>query len=433
MSENRFMICVGVVCLLLASMASVTVAQQPQSWNQWRGPARDGVGDASALPAELPIELTRVWKVPVGVGHASPLVVDDAVFLHSREGEQEIVSALGLAAGIEIWRRGYDAAYTMHPAARSHGPGPKSTPIHANGRLFTFGITETLSAFNAATGELLWQREFSDIYPETAPIYGTSMSPVVVDDNLVVHVGWEQEGAVTAFDMATGETRWSNNEFTPGYASPIVVQIAGTDVIVTQSDKHIIALDADGGATLWSMPFTTASRQNSVTPLAFGEKLIFSGLDEDLFAVSLGPRGSVPLVGARAGTSLPETGDWESNELWRNKRLPLYMNSPVTVGNRLFGMTHKRAGQFICVNVETGEPIWASRGREGENASIVALGDRVAFLTDEARLVIIDVNTDVYEPLAEYEVADTPTWAHPVFTSMGVLIKDLDSLTLWRF
>jgi hypothetical protein len=139
------------------------------------------------------------------------------------------------------------------------------------------------------------------------------------------------------------------------------------------------------------------------------------------------------LLGARAGASLLETGDWESNELWRNKRLPLYMNSPVIVGNRLFGMTHKRAGQFICVNVETGEPIWASRGREGENASIVALGDRVAFLTDEARLVIIDVITDVYEPLAEYEVADTPTWAHPVFTSMGVLIKDLDSLTLWRF
>ena len=100
MSENRFMVCVGAVCLLLASMASATVAQQPQSWNQWRGPARDGVGDASSLPAELPAELTRVWQVPVGVGHASPLVVGDAVFLHSLEGEQEIVSALGLADGI---------------------------------------------------------------------------------------------------------------------------------------------------------------------------------------------------------------------------------------------------------------------------------------------------------------------------------------------
>lgn len=433
MSGNSIAIRVVTASWLLFSVASAMATEQSQAWNQWRGPARNGVGDASTLPVKLPSELTRVWQIPVGLGHASPVVVDDVVFIHSREGEQEIVSALGLADGIEMWRRGYDTPYTMHPAARSHGPGPKSTPIYADGRLFTFGITETLSAFNAATGELLWQREFSDIYPETAPIYGTSMSPVVVDDKLVVHIGWEQDGAVAAFDIATGETRWSNNEFTPGYASPIVVQIAGIDVIVTQSDKHIIALDADGGATLWSMPFTTASRQNSVTPLAFGEKLIFSGLDEDLFAVSLGPPNSGQLVDSQVETSLQGTGDWKSNEIWRNKRLPLYMNSPVVVGNRLFGMTHKRAGQFICVDIETGEPIWTSRGREGENASIVALGDRVAFLTDDARLVIIDVITDVYEPLAEYEVADTPTWAHPVFTSMGMLIKDLDSLTLWRF
>jgi outer membrane protein assembly factor BamB len=433
MSRNSIAIRVVIASWLLLSVASATATEQSQAWNQWRGPARNGVGDASTLPVKLPSELTRVWQVPVGLGHASPVVVDDVVFLHSREGEQEIVSALGLADGIEMWRQGYDTPYMMHSAARSHGPGPKSTPIYADGRLFTFGITETLSAFNAATGKLLWQREFSDIYPETAPIYGTSMSPVVVDDKLVVHIGWEQEGAVAAFDIATGETRWSNNEFTPGYASPIVVQIAGIDVIVTQSDKHIIALEADGGATLWGMPFTTASRQNSVTPLAFGEKLIFSGLDEDLFAVSLGPSNPGQLVDSQVETSLQGTGDWKSNEIWRNKRLPLYMNSPVVVGNRLFGMTHKRAGQFICVDIETGEPIWASRGREGENASIVALGDRVVFLTDDARLVIINVTTDVYEPLVEYEVADTPTWAHPVFTSMGMLIKDLDSLTLWRF
>ena len=51
--------------------------EQSRAWNQWRGPARNGVGDASTLPVKLPSELTRVWQVPVGLGHASPVVVDD--------------------------------------------------------------------------------------------------------------------------------------------------------------------------------------------------------------------------------------------------------------------------------------------------------------------------------------------------------------------
>ena len=35
-------------------------------------------------------------------------------------------------------------------------------------------------------------------------------------------------------------------------------------------------------------------------------------------------------------------------------------------------------------------------------------------------------------PHRRYRVADTETWAHPVPTREGILIKDLDSLALWR-
>ena len=78
------------VLLLLSGLASGAVAQSAQDWNQWRGPGRDGVGDASTLPAQLPAELTRVWQIPVGEGHSSPVVVSDTVFLHSREGSRRL-------------------------------------------------------------------------------------------------------------------------------------------------------------------------------------------------------------------------------------------------------------------------------------------------------------------------------------------------------
>jgi hypothetical protein len=37
-----------------------------------------------------------------------------------------------------------------------------------------------------------------------------------------------------------------------------------------------------------------------------------------------------------------------------------------------------------------------------------------------------------FTPVATYTVADGATWAHPVPTARGVLVKDVDSLALLR-
>jgi len=414
MSTTRAVLTVAILAL---SCAHVGAQQAPANWNQWRGPNRDGVGDAAALPATLPAELTEVWRVPVGEGHSGPLVVDGTVYQFSRQDGREVLRALSFADGSEIWSTDYAAPFEVESAARDHGSGPKSTPVHADGRVFTLGISGVLQAVDAADGAVRWRHDFERVFPQAWPIWGASMSPIVIGDRLIAHVGGDEGGALMAFDPTTGVAIWSNDEFTPGYASPVHMRTADTDVLVTLSNEHIIAVDAADGATLWSMRYATSAWQNAVTPTLAGGEVVLSGLDMDIFSVRLAP-------GA---------GGWSVSESWRNDLQPLYMSSPVLVGDRLFGMTHKRRGQFVCFDVGTGEPVWTSPGREGENAVLVALGERVALLTNEARLIVIDAEADDYAPLAEYEVATTPTWAHPAFTSQGVLIKDLDFLTLWSF
>jgi hypothetical protein len=66
------------------------------------------------------------------------------VYEFSREAEAEVVRALDLATGKELWKQSYPVAYEMNPAATGHGKGPKSTPVVADGRLFTLGITGVL-------------------------------------------------------------------------------------------------------------------------------------------------------------------------------------------------------------------------------------------------------------------------------------------------
>ena len=82
----------------VVGLVLLTASVGAADWPQWRGPARDGRATLAPRPS-LPETLTPAWKVAVGEGHASPVVVGDRVYVFSREGEEEEVQALELATG----------------------------------------------------------------------------------------------------------------------------------------------------------------------------------------------------------------------------------------------------------------------------------------------------------------------------------------------
>ena len=47
-----------------------------QDWTQWRGPNRDGSVTSFTETRTWPEQLTQRWKVEVGLGYATPLVVE---------------------------------------------------------------------------------------------------------------------------------------------------------------------------------------------------------------------------------------------------------------------------------------------------------------------------------------------------------------------
>jgi outer membrane protein assembly factor BamB len=106
------------------------------------------------------------------------------------------------------------------------------------------------------------------------------------------------------------------------------------------------------------------------------------------------------------------------------------MNSPVVSGDYLFGLSHKRKGQFFCLDARTGHTLWSSNGREGDNAAIVAAGQFLLLLTDGAELTVARTNPKQFEVLKKYSVAESPTWAYPALVGNRILIKDESSLRL---
>jgi len=382
-------------------------------WPQWRGPNRDGKVVDVSLPQTWPKALKEEWRVTVGIGHASPVVADGRIYVFARQGDEEVLLCLDSVTGKEVWRSGQAIAYEMHPAAVSHGKGPKSTPLVSKGKVYTFGITGILSCHDALTGKLKWQREFSKQYPSTSPWFGTAMSPVIDNGMLIAHVGGQDKGALTAFDAETGEVKWSNDVDGPAYASPLVVTLAGVRQVVNFTQKEFVGVDAATGKLLWDLPAKSQYEENSVTAVTYKDMLIISREGLGLSALRL----------------LKQGAEIVPQEVWNNKENQMYLNSPVREGNLIFGLSALKKGQLFAIDADTGKTVWQSPGRMGENAAILNLNGKVLLvLTNEAKLIVVPVSAKEYAPAAEYTVAKSPTWAHPVVMGKRILIKDETTL-----
>ena len=390
-----------------------TPAVAAAEWPQWRGPNRDGLAAGVAPPSVWPKELKQGWRVTVGIGHSSPVVTGGVVYQFARQGEEEVLLALDAATGKELWRAGaVPAPYTVNPAASGHGKGPKSTPVVANGRVFTLGIAGLLSAHDAKTGRLVWRKDFSKQFPTTSPLYGTAMSPIVVGDLVVAHVGGHDKGALTAFDAATGAVKWSYDADGPAYSSPVLLTTGGERQIVTFTQKELVGVSAATGALLWKLPAKTEYDTNCNTPVVY----------KDTIVVTFEGQGLVALRPVREG------GKWAAREVWRNAENELYMNTPVVHGSTLYGLSMRKKGQFFAVDAATGKTLWQGPGRMGENAAIVNLGGTLLALTNDAVLYVLPAGAASFAPSAQYTVATSQTWAHPVVLGDQLLVKDETTL-----
>jgi outer membrane protein assembly factor BamB len=373
-------------------------------WPQWRGPNRDGLS-SSEQSKPWPDRLRKVWTVPVGEGHSSPIAVGKQVFQFTRVGEQEVIASLDVASGKQVWKQSYAAPYEMNSAATSHGKGPKATPVVAGGRVYTLGINGILSCWDAASGKRIWSLD-----SKGSPDFGAASSPVVVEGTLIAAVGPQSGGSLSAFDAATGKPKWQWKDDGPAYASPIVATFGGTRQVITNTRKHIIGVSVADGKLLWKSTLDTPYDQNSVTPIVVGDLVIYSGLSNPVTAIQPGASG---------------------RKVWENKEVGMYMNSPVLAARVLWGLSHRNKGQFFGLDPKTGKTVWTGEGRQAENAAMIASGPNVFALTTNSELLVFSATPTALNLNRKYEVADSPTWAHPVILGNQVLVKDAKSLALW--
>jgi outer membrane protein assembly factor BamB len=400
----------GALIAILAGSTAFALTASARDWPQWRGPNRDGVVSSILAPEVWPDELTEVWKVEVGLGYSTPLLVGDRIYLFTRQGEDEVMTSLASDSGKVIWRSSYPAPFAMNPATSRHGPGPKSTPAFAGGRLFALGMSGMVTAFDAGTGRRLWQKPA----PPTHPLYHTATSPVVDGDVVILHVGGHNDGALTAFEVSSGEVRWIWTGDGPAYGSPVVLELAGTRQVVTFTQQNFVGVSAATGELLWRRPYTTQSTTTSQTPLLYKDTVIETG------------RGN----GVTAFRVVREDGAFRTEDVWHTDEVSLHMTNGVIVDDVLFGLSHLNSGQYFGLDLDTGQVLFRSDPRQAENAAIVRAGETIFSLEDDAELLVLRHSRTGLSVTKRYAVATSPTWAQPAISGDRLFVKDVDKLAL---
>jgi len=394
-----------VTVLILVSVTSAFA----QDWPQWRGPNRDGKATGFTAPQTWPKELTQNWKVTVGTGDATPALVGDKLYVFARQGDDEVTLCLDAASGKELWQNKYATKAVAGPASRH--PGPRSSPTVAEGKVVTLGVNGVLSCLDAATGKELWRK---DEFPDVVPQFFTAMSPIIESGMCIAHLGGKGNGAIIAFDLATGEQKWKWAGDAPAYASPVLMTVDGTKQIVQQTEKTLVGVALADGKLLWQIANPAQGRfYNSATPIVDGQTVIYTGQGQGTKAVKIEKQDA----------------GFAAKELWSNTELGTGFNTPVLKDGFLYGLSDR--GSFFCLNAQTGQTAWTDSATRKENfGAIVDAGSVIFGLPSDSQLVVFKPSEKEYSEVARFKVADTPTYAHPVISGNRVFVRDQENVAL---
>lgn len=426
---NKLRNCSRLAGLILLGFSAAAPAAD---WPQWLGPARDGVWQETGLLEKLPATLTPRWRAEVALGYSGPAVAGGRVFVTDylrTEGDvtpnaakknellgAERVLAFDVRTGRRLWAVEHQTAYKL-----SYPNGPRATPTVDGDRVFTLGAMGRLLALDTATGRELWARDFIRDYRAETPMWGYSSHPLVVGDVLITTIGLK-DGAVIAFDKATGQERWRSVPAPePGYAPPVLLDNHGQRQVVQFTPEGLHGLDPATGALQWSASVKPLYGMAIMAPQVSGDRVFAGGIVGVSALYRLGSDArSATLVwkGGASDAVGPKNG------------------MPFIVGEHLYGFD--RDGDLRCVELGTGRRVWSSlaavggRSANSATAFLVRNGDRWVILNEQGELIFARLSPAGYEEISRARLIEPTTphgdrlvlWMHPAFAHQGVFARN---------
>jgi len=412
---------------LLTLITCLSVTAGADEWPQWRGPNRDGVWSEGGLVESFATEqLPHRWTANIGSGYSGPTVADGRVYVMDRlvEPKQlERVHCFDWKTGETVWTHTYDCPYV----GISYQAGPRASVTIHDGLAYSLGTMGHLICFDAATGEVKWQRNMQTDYNIQMPIWGIAASPIVVDDQVIVQIGGEPDACLVALNRKSGEEAWTALADRASYSSPILIEQAGKRVLVAWTGGHVAGLNPTTGEVYWKHPFPPQKMVIGIaTPVVEDNRLFVTSFYDGSLMLRL------------------KTDSLDVEEIWQavgpNERnteaLQSIISTPYLEGDYVYGVDSY--GELRCLEAETGKRVWesleATPKARWSTIHMVENGKNIWMFNERGDLIIARLSPKGYQEISRAKLLE-PTeeqlrqrggvcWSHPAYAYGHVFARN---------
>lgn len=391
-------------------------------WPQWRGPNRDGVWTESGILTSFPDKgLAPEWKISVGLGYSSPIILNGRLYLSDLVVEKPIVHERVLCfdtrSGKQLWITQHDATPPDWFFSPEQMRGPGSTPIIHDGRVYAISMFFTLTCLDARTGAVIWTRDLVKDYQ--IPPSSLDASPLVDGNLLIVPIGGKPDAGVVAFDLRTGREVWRALAEAATWSSPVIISAGGTRQLIVWMRQSITSLNPTNGAVYWREPTVSGGSPGFAavsTPVIQGDRLLVSGLMFQLDTTKPVAKAVWPDTPSGTARILSDTST------------PLFKDDSV--------YSPRSGGVFVCLDAGTGRERWQTNTvtelQKGACVHLIPNGSSLFLFTDQGDLVRAELTPSGYTELGRTHLIDPTSplfekkfaWAAPAFANRNIYVRN---------
>jgi len=423
--------------LLLTSVFLLSTMAGPaeDEWPQWRGP--DGQGHAIGA-VDLPIEWSATenvkWHADIpGRGHSSPVISGQQIWvttaLETEATKEEIekrrdsilgdYTMLALLSHVTLKAICIDRntgkilqqveLLSVNDPQGAHRLNSYATPtpILRRGRLFCHFGAYGNACVDTEKGTVLWTN--TELFVQH--INGPVSKPVLWNNLIIVHMDGGDRQFIAALDVDSGKVVWKtdrsgelpdNPQKKKAYSTPLVVEVAGKDQLISPAANWLYAYDPATGRELWKFNYGKPGFSNVASPVA-GKGLLFMPTGY----------GNTEILG------LELREKQAPKVIWRQKKGAPSTSSPTLIGDQLYFVSNN--GVLSCMEALSGKVHWQERMDGNYSAAPLFADGHLFFCSQEGKVRVIDPGVK-YQPVALNDIG-SPIMTSPAAVGKAIYLR----------
>lgn len=383
---------------------------QAGDWPQILGPNRTGIAVDERISERLAKGTPKkVWEAKVGSGFAGATVVGKQVVLFHREKGNDQLTAFDAETGTSIWSTKFPS--TFQPQIVDDD-GPRATPAIDGNAVYAYSAQGVLYCVELKTGKKKWERATHKDFGANGGYFGAGSSPLVDGKQVIVNVGGDKKRAgVVAFDVATGETKWSAVDDQASYSAPLIATIEGTRHLLCITRLNFVSLDPETGNEHFRTAFgARGPTVNGAIPVVSGQNV--------LLTASYG-------IGAEFVSVAADHVD----VVWKDEVLSSQYTTPILQGESFYGIDGRQDGGPItlkCFDPITRKVHWSAPC--DEYATLISADGKLLVMQTNGELKLVKMSASKYEELGKASLLSGKTRALPALANGRLYVRNEKTL-----